>query len=273
MDRNYEFEMEFLIGVVAAVGGASTLSTFKPFVNNKITYVIITIAVVHIIILTIIYSVKRGSDYEINGIQHLEKGSKVTLWGTTAGSFAFLSNYIFNTTFVSLFGQNIEETLLQAFAIISQHGSLASEFGTLIISVTPVGILGVIYYCTIMTNIDYSNDIEISIVPEEIYIRPEFRESRPIAITVRNRSPKNIDCEVNIEIPDSVEWREVGDNETSSGDIKRIYNIDSRTQEILDIEFQHSLELSGKQARVLPVEVEHDYGKKQVKVTAMLENY
>ncbi|WP_436924740.1 hypothetical protein [Halosimplex amylolyticum] len=273
MERNYEFEMEFLIGVIAAVGGASALSTFKPFINTWVTYSIVFVAISHIVLLTVVYSTKRGTDYSISSITIVERASTATLWVTTFGAIVFVSNLFVNSILSAIIGDEVSRAINHTAQVITNNSDHVHTGIQLILTAILPAIAFGYYWGKIRKNMTVSNNIDISIVPDEVYVRSTFEDSRPLSITVRNHSEETISVNLESNLPESVLWREAGERSENRDEISESAEIIPDRQSIWDIEFRHNLEHAEKLFREIDVTVSHDYGEKSKTVDMQIDSY
>ena len=258
MKRNYQFEVQFLLAVLAVVLG-SRLDPIANLVLLPILYIAIVLVSIHVVMLVVIYSVRRGTSHEFPTITTLEDASNFSLLGVGFLSGCLLINFIMNGA-AELFnplGKYIENDIVE---------------GLLTIAIAAVIVI-VIGYKT-MNEYKLSRDVEVIVVPSHIDVHHEFQDSDTLAITVRNHSDQLLDLSIEVELPDEVIHRKTGaESEGKCSNFTWSTECASERQEQMDLEFRHDLSEEMRLMRTARVTIEYNDHKTTEEVEMMVDSY
>ena len=273
MERNYEFEIEFLIGALAVAVGAAAISPLKAYIDTQVSYVLITISVVHISLLIVIYSLRRGTHFAIPAISYLDTASAATLWLTTFGLLAFLFNVVTNTT-IEAAAPNLNLAQLPYVAEAAElFGVGTRDITALSVTILLTIVMGAAIWGLLVSKARIARDIEYTIIPDIVKVRGRYRDSRPLAITLKNESPKDLTFNVKIEFPRYIYWREAGKDEEKRGKFERETTISSGREEPIDLEFRHDLSEGESRSVDATVSISHDYGSAEDGFDMLVDSY
>jgi len=272
MERNYEFEMDFLIGVIIAVAGTSRIGIFRQLANDIFVKLIIILSISHVITLTAVYSINRGTQYDISILAFFERASVYTLWFTTIGAIAYLFN-IFANMSIDGFLLDIVDKIPRYSGEINAFYNNKPEIFQIATTIIPTVLVVGLLYFNVFVAMRKANNVDISIVPKSIHIREEYGDSHPISITIRNDSDDTIQGEISAEMPESVTWKESGSPTENNGDLNEGFSLHPDRQKILDIEFKHSLDDAQSKVRNVDLIIDHSYGLKEETIEMNLDNY
>ena len=261
--------MEYLIGLIATLLGAANLEPLKQYVRNDLSYLLISIITIHVILLTLVYSFRRGTHTEIRQVSYIETLSKGTLLLSTFVVFMFLLSTLFATG-LNLLPEAVRAKFQMAvFGVTVSPPAIAGLILPGVLSLVMAGVL----WKEVWGKITASRNIDIHVVPDQLRIRSTFRDSSPLNITLVNNWSQNISVDVEIHFPRDVEWRQPGEAETHTSDFQESYEIGSERQEPIDLEFKSPVETEERRAGTATIEVTHDYGRSEHQVEMLFDTY
>lgn len=201
MDREPQFEIQYLLSLIIAVLGSLNVDSISKYVPEPTSHLLLLLIFGHIVLFNIVYTLRRATKFELSEVNALDLANQWTLYAIT-GLFFYLVVSVVSFWFL----HNVlpySETEMLPFIGSVTYGTF---FGYAV-PVIVVVIMGGIGWWRIMPSLRQARDIDVSIVPKEISVFHDFDSTRPLHVNIENETSNEIEFTTIIQFPDEVEWR------------------------------------------------------------------
>jgi hypothetical protein len=201
MDRDPQFEIQYLLSLIIAVLGLLEVDSISQYVPIPTAHLLLLMIFSHISIFNIVYTLKRATKFELAEINTIDSVNRITLYGVTV-LFCYLIVSVISvwTLYEALpFSESQADPIVGFFTYGTFFAYAAPAI--LIVMMSGAG------WRKIMPSLRQARDIEVSIVPEQISVFHEFDSTRPLHVNIENETSNNIDFTTIVKFPDDVEWR------------------------------------------------------------------
>lgn len=264
MERNREFEVDYLIGLILVILGLVTAPILKSYLSTRAVAILLVIISIHLVLLTLVYTFRRGTSIEIKQVERIYSTTRFTLFGISIG-LSILIFMVLNSAILDL----VDNWAKYSSALITHvEGSGLKIMITAVLPVAIVSILTISLGIPVLAAVIEREDIEIGIVPSELRIQSDWKATNPLAISIKNETDRELQAEVKISLPDGVEWRISGEERARTEDISKVIEVQSPGLSALDIEFRNTG--GTRRTRELTVRVNYDNVEVEDNVVAFI---
>lgn len=268
MDRNYEFEMEYLIGLAATIFGASSIQSLSQYVVGEISLLLIIVIISHVVLLTGVYSFRRATNIDVDITYRIEQMSNWTLWLSTITFLAFLIGFITNllvpTWFVDLIS-NLTSGII----------NLSNKHIGLVVGIISIFVMVGAFYRRYLPAIRASRNIDISFAPSEVRVGDTYSRSKPIRVTITNYSNYDLIFSIELNFPCEISWKFSGSEAESeiSGEFQDDFSLGQSEVKAYNLEVKYTEDQNTKLRIPVDVLVKYKYGTYEDEIFLNVNTY
>lgn len=225
MERDNQFEVQFLLSLMIVVLGVLASQQLSEFASIVVGGSFLLISSVHLLLISVHYSFNQVSKFEGSTIRGINRWSRRTLRLTTLAFLYMVFHILFSASNLTSipainWGPSVEQTII--------------AFG---VPFLPVVLIYGAFRRKIRDTLRVSEDLSFTIVPEwlKVYHNPE--ETKPLRITVENSGEQTYDLDFEMTVPDPLLVKY--DHEWQSGVIEESFELGPRSRKPLDFELKH----------------------------------
>lgn len=235
IERDNQFETQFILSLIVAVLGVLASKQFGEFTNIFVGGIFLIIGTGHLILLSVHYSFNRVSSFEDNTIRGVEEASKHTL-RLTSLAFLYLVIQIATTAFVGVIPAEVWAHWGEPILLGPNQAKTAF---ILAIPVIPVIVIAEIWRRRIREILQTSRDLSFTVVPHHLRVFHDPSESKALRISVENESEdRTYALRFEMDIPEPLRARY--NHEWHSGTIEDVIHLPAESRNSLDFEFKHN---------------------------------
>ncbi|GAB7010447.1 hypothetical protein [Halorubrum trueperi] len=234
MNRDYQFEVQYLLTVTIAVTAAIASDFMRPIFDVRIGYLLLIIIALHIVVINHLYALQQMADVRMESEKELDGYSQYTLFTVTLTIPFLILHAIFLYLYspISVFiveGLGISYSNFQYMGISSVKMFMAYLLPLLL----TMG-LTQRFSKEIFRGLRAFRNINFVVVPEKFKIYQSHEFTEPLFIKVENNGDAEVNLGLEFELPSEVVWvSETGEHknefseelEIASGKSKR-YNFE-----------------------------------------------
>lgn len=192
MERDIQFEVQYLLSLTLVVFGLLSIDTFRESINPWVGYLVILLLSTHFSIFILSYGMGQGLPYSIDFLDAMERWSRPVL-------------YTISLAFAYFIGHTVHSLATEHF--ISNFSSVPPPWGIVIEYVGPIlyiVVMVVAFRNNVTNTIEDMEDINIKILPHSLRVFSSPEESKRLSVKVENNGEAEFDYELRIRIPPDV---------------------------------------------------------------------
>lgn len=266
MDRDPKFEVQYLLTVTIAIVTFLATQRLGNLIDVWVGVSAIILLSIHIVLLNIIYLLDGVNSWEMKLVQDLRGYSRTTFQLITA----LIPFLLLHSLSLSV-GRSL--TTCNGPTIVNYLAGPWFHFCNgviiLIAYVLPLSITGVAmgkFRKNIVPGLTTFRDINFVVAPSEIEISSVFEDTEPLFVKVENEGSYLEKFDLDIGLPDGVEWKTAGEqgiDEYITG-----YNLDSDGAKRLNLKLRYRGD--SRRTGVITVTLAHEDGTKSKTVDVYL---
>lgn len=272
MDRDRQFEIQYLISLIIAVVGSLSAEELSVYVPTGLAQLFLLLVFIHLVAFNVVYTVRRATGFELSEIDVLAQGTRWTLYGITGLFFYLLTSVLFTWLLLEVLPFSVGDIVFRislpmlTYSIDLSHRILFGYVGPLFV----IGVMSVLGWRKFMASLLKAKAVDISVVPVELSVFHNFESTRPLHINIENNNPEEISFETRIEFPDEIDWKYRGTRE-GSGTLSEETAVPASGHEPYDIELQY--QGTERKTREVDVTITMDGDTYSETVTLTLEEH
>ena len=240
MERDRQFEIQYLISLIIAVIGSLSSEKISVYVPTPLALLLLLLVFIHLVAFNVVYTVRRATEFELSEIDMLAQRTRWSLYGIT-GLFSYLLlSVLFTWSLIEVLPLSVDRVLFQIPAPLLTTPMVLSN-GILFGYIAPaliIALMGVLSWKKFMSSLLQAKSVDISIVPLELSVFHDFDSTRPLHVNIENNNPEEITFETKIEFPAEVDWKYRG-TRTGSGTLSEETAVPASGHEPYDIELRY----------------------------------
>ena len=201
MERDSQFEIQFLISLIVAVLGSISADAISQYISGFAAHLLLFLIFTHIVLFIVEYTVRNAGEFELEESIRLGKITELTLILIT-----FFFTYLLAAT-LSVWALIEIIPLAPADSVPKVRIITYRMVFGVFIPFIAVGAMGVHLWRKIWPSVQDARDIDIAIVPKDISVFHTFESTRPLHLNIDNETGEEINFHTEIEFPNQVEWK------------------------------------------------------------------
>lgn len=256
MDRDYQFEMTYLLSLTVATLAVITIENVRVIVDIRIAYFLLFFVSIHTVLFNFFYTFENIGLFRNRMASAVKNRTQYSLFFITV-CFLYLVFHVVGGFLGELlsFCNQPSSSIFVSLISVSEPCTLGIMFMRYGSPTLLVGLAMIPLWKRIVPALRLRK-IDISIQPDDIRIFSTYEHTEPLFINVSNNSAKMETFDIRISFPESVCWKT--NKEHCSEDFQKTADIESGQREPLNLQLRYKGDES-KTERIL-VELEHNYG-------------
>lgn len=240
MERDPQFEIQYLISLIIAVIGSLSVEKLSLYVPTALAQLFLLMVFIHLVAFNLVYTVRRATEFELSEIDVVAQHTRWTLYGITGLFFYLLMSVVFMWLLIEILSHQADGVVFQTRLWVLTN-TIDLSYGILFGSIAPafiIALMGVLSWRKFMSSLLQAKAVDISVVPVELSVFHDFDSTRPLHVNIENNNPEEITFETKIEFPGEVNWKYRG-TRTGSGTLSEETTVPASGHEPYDIELRY----------------------------------
>lgn len=265
MERDQQFEIQFLLSLIVAVLGAMTADRISRYIDMWVGYGLLILIFLYIVVFNLSYTLESATGFNVAAIEWLSERSRWLLVVVTAAFLFFVIHMAGLVVFQAFFRcQSTVETLGKSLLRPScGSGKILISYGVpfLVVAATAIGVGR-----KMAPPITLFREVSFYVVPDSVRVFPRYDDGQPLLIRVVNDSDETESFEIHFQLPEDVIAENNLQEETES--FTEEAEIDPGEQEKVHLRLKYE----GRERRtdVLGVNLIHDKGTQEKEAQLLL---
>ena len=267
MERDEQFEIQYLLSLIIAVLGTMTADGISRYIDMWVGYGLLILIFLYIVVFNLSYTLESATGFNIAAVEWLSDRSRWLLAVVTA-AFLFFVVHMLGLVLFQGFTQcqsTVEMLGKPLLKVSCGLGKIFISYGApvLIVGATAIG-AGV----KMVPPITLFRNISFYVVPSSVRIFPSFDDGQPLLIRVVNDSEDTESFNIDFKLPKDVTARHNLQEEFE--DFTEEAEIDPDEQKKIHLELRYD----GRERRrdVLGVKLIHERGTQEKDIDVLLES-
>lgn len=248
MGRKFQFEVQYTLSLIVGVLGLIGTEPLSGSISLKVGIGFLIISGLHLILLSTVYSFEKTVSIPIPLIERIEGWSVWTLRLATL----FFVYLLFHGVSMSL----LPESWLETNQGIIVYG----------LPVLPVVIIVVMYIFSVLPFKRFSDDVSVTIVPDQLTIFENYTEGRPGHIEIINDGERDHKFDIVIDLPENV-YARYNDDEYAN-EIRETLSFSGKGLQTIDLQFRH--DATTRKVATTKVEIDYKNSKREIEWETLL---
>lgn len=267
MERDYQFEVQYLLTVTIAATGALASQYLRSIFDARLGFILLLAIFAHIVIINHLYVVQRVTDVRIPVEESLDVYSQYTLFAVTLMIPLLTLHALF--TPIAEYISNIYGHSPMFLTVIVEDISLSPVI-ILISYVVPLLLtVGLTHRFTksIFGGLRVFSDINFVVAPTKFKIYSQFEHTEPLFIKIENNGDDAVEFDLDIRFPGGVVWKD--NNGEKRSNYQKKVNLPPDYSDRINLELRYD----GRERKTSLIEIglKHDSIEKEKELQVLLE--